>query len=150
VLQEKKSFLGICLGMQLVAKRGFEGGEHEGLGWLDAEVVPLRPSDPRHRIPHMGWNDTNVVRGEGLFRELENPATFYYLHSFHLRPPERSSDWVSGTCSHGEEFVAAFEAGNLRGVQFHPEKSQGGGLTLLANFLRLSDAARVAKEGVAA
>lgn len=139
VIHEGKPFLGICLGLQLVASRSFELGEHKGLGWLDAEVVALESSDRSVRIPHMGWNETQVVKEGRLFSGLGSEPVFYYLHSFHLKPCSREVDWVAAACSHGARFVSAFEKENLFGVQFHPEKSQGAGLKLLSNYLNYCD-----------
>lgn len=130
-----KPFLGICLGLQLVARRSFELGEHAGLGWFDADVVPIEPPNRTFRIPHMGWNETKVLKSEGLFKDLGAEPVFYYIHSFHLKPLDANAGWVAATCTHGIEFVSAFESKNLFGVQFHPEKSQTAGLQLLANFL---------------
>jgi glutamine amidotransferase len=135
VLQDGKPFLGICLGLQLVARRSFELGEHEGLGWLDADVVPLRPPSREFRVPHMGWNEAIVRRPGRLLSELGAEPVFYFVHSFHLKPANPEADWVAAESCHGERFVAAFEKGNLFGVQFHPEKSQEAGLKLLSNFL---------------
>ena len=135
VMEEGKRFLGICLGMQLVARRSFELGEHEGLGWLDAEVVAIEPRDRSCRIPHMGWNETKVLKSGGLFKDLGAEPVFYYLHSFHLKPLIAGPDWIAATCTHGVEFVSAFEKNNFFGVQFHPEKSQHAGLQLISNFL---------------
>jgi imidazole glycerol-phosphate synthase subunit HisH len=139
VIGEGKPFLGICLGMQLVARRGFELGEHEGLGWLEADVVALESKDRGLRIPHMGWNETKVLKPDGIFQEMGAEPVFYYLHSFHLKPAARDAEWAAATCSHGVEFVSAIERGKLFGVQFHPEKSQGSGLKLLENYLKYCD-----------
>ena len=135
VVGEGKPFLGICLGLQLAARKSFELGEYEGLGWLDAEVVPLEPPDRVFRVPHMGWNETRVVMEGRLFAGLGPEPVFYYLHSYHLKPLLPNADWVAATCTHGVEFVSAFEHANVFGVQFHPEKSQEAGLKLLSNFL---------------
>ena len=86
VVKEGKPFLGICLGLQLAAYRSSELGEHEGLGWLEADVVPLDSPNRSFRIPHMGWNETKVLKSEGLFKDFGAEPVFYYLHSFHLKP----------------------------------------------------------------
>ena len=139
VIDEGMPFLGICLGMQLVARRSFELGEHEGLGWFPADVVAIEPPGREYRIPHMGWNETKVVKPDGMFRDMGSEPVFYYLHSFYLKPDARDAEWVAATCRHGIEFVSAIERGRLFGVQFHPEKSQGSGLKLLENYLRHCD-----------
>jgi imidazole glycerol-phosphate synthase subunit HisH len=139
VLQEqvgknKKPFLGICLGMQLMAQEGTEYGLHKGLGWLDGTVDLIKPKDPSLKIPHMGWNDLSVKQGSKLFANIEDPV-YYFVHSYSFVPEKQERESVAATCQHGQEIVAAVEKGNMFGVQFHPEKSQGAGLKVLENFL---------------
>lgn len=135
-LRDRKPVLGICLGAQLMAARGTEFGAHQGLGWLDAEVVRLDPPDKSVRVPHVGWNEARPVREGTLLRGIPAGALFYYVHSYHLRPARR--DVVVAESDHGEPFVAAFEDGTIAGTQFHPEKSQRHGLAVLRNFLEAS------------
>lgn len=125
-------FLGICVGMQLMATRGLEHGVYAGFGWIPGEVVPLTPSDPSLKVPHMGWNDLLVGRSHPLFAGVE-AAPMYFTHSFALFP-SRNED-VAALVDHGGAVVAAVARDNIAGVQFHPEKSQSAGLRLLANFL---------------
>jgi glutamine amidotransferase len=130
VRERRKPMLGICLGMQLLATRGTEGGEHRGLCWIDATVTRL---DVRSdlRVPHIGWND---VQGRGaLFAGIPELASFYFVHSFHVVPASPTA--VAGTTEYGDHFVSAIEHENVYGVQFHPEKSHKHGLALLKNFL---------------
>jgi glutamine amidotransferase len=129
----KKPILGICLGCQLFARKSFEYGEHDGLGWVDAEVVPIVPSDPGLRVPHVGWNDLNRVRESVLFDSLPPSAVVYYVHSFHVA--FRTQDAVTATADYGGTLVAAYQRDNIYATQFHPEKSQQSGLTILKNFL---------------
>ncbi|CAK0777730.1 Imidazole glycerol phosphate synthase subunit HisH [Azospirillaceae bacterium] len=135
VIHKGKPFLGICVGMQLMAERGLEHGRHEGLGWIGGEVAPLEPSDPTLKIPHMGWNDLNIERPDHpVLADLPIGMHGYFVHSYHLRcrdPKQR----LAGV-SYGGEVTAIVGRDNLIGVQFHPEKSQAAGLTLIANFLR--------------
>jgi len=133
VVQEKKPILGICLGCQLLAKESFEFGHHAGLGWIDASVVRLNPPDRELRVPHVGWNDLKQTRDCPLWQGVPQDALFYYVHSFHLQCREEVV--VTGRCPYGETFVAAVQQGNVYGTQFHPEKSQLHGLTVLRNFL---------------
>jgi glutamine amidotransferase len=126
-------YLGICLGMQLVAGVGTEGGRCDGLGWIDGEVAPLVPASPGERLPHIGWNDVEAAPGSALFAGVGPVSDFYFVHSWHLvchddRDVAASSPYCGG-------FTAAVERGNVFGVQFHPEKSHRSGLRLLANFL---------------
>jgi glutamine amidotransferase len=130
-----KPFLGICLGMQLLATRGTEHGLHEGLGWIDGVADALHTDDPRVRIPHIGWNDVTFTRRQGLYAGLAAPQSFYFVHSYVLRPQDASL--TSGVCVHGEEFPASIEAPPIFGTQYHPEKSQKPGMRVLRNFLEM-------------
>jgi len=131
-LEQKKPVLGICLGFQLMAKKSEEFGQHNGLGWLDAEVVKLDPG-PGLRLPHVGWNDLFKTRNDGLWQDVPDDALCYYVHSYHVHCANR--DAVLAECEHGQRFTAAVGFGNIRGVQFHPEKSQRWGLQILKNFV---------------
>jgi glutamine amidotransferase len=128
-----KPLLGICLGMQLLASRGEEGGSYEGLGCIPGVVKLLSAGELR--IPHVGWNDVIPKAGENLFVGTE-PNIFYFVHSFALVTDEASD--VIATCEYGSPFAAAVRRGNVMGVQFHPEKSQASGLRLLKNFLDIA------------
>ena len=121
-----KPFLGICVGMQLMAEAGEEHGRHAGLGWIGGTVRMLTPSDPAIKIPHMGWNDVVPTTPHPLIEAGEA----YFLHSFAF-----AGDGALATTDHGGQIVAAIGAGNRVGVQFHPEKSQTYGLRLLSRFL---------------
>jgi imidazole glycerol-phosphate synthase subunit HisH len=134
VLARGKPFLGICLGMQLLADRGFEHGEHDGLGFIPGEVRRIVPSGAELRVPHIGWNAATARASSPLFRELKDPA-FYFVHSFHFVPRDRAH--ASATSDYGGELVVAVERERVFGVQFHPEKSHKAGLRLLRNFLEL-------------
>jgi glutamine amidotransferase len=124
--------LGVCLGMQLLADGSTEGGESTGLGWVPGIVRPIPGRGVR--IPHTGWNETELEPSCQLFKGLPARADFYYVHSFHLECREEG-DQVA-TCDHGGRITSAVCRGNVAGVQFHPEKSQDHGLDILANFLR--------------
>ena len=136
VLGAGKPFLGICLGMQLLAEESLEHGRTAGLGWIPGRVVRIEPTDPACRVPHMGWNELAVRRPDGvLFQGFDKTPSFYFVHSYHLAAD--APDSVAATCDHGGELTAAVERGNVLGVQFHPEKSQKAGLKLLQNFLNM-------------
>jgi imidazole glycerol-phosphate synthase subunit HisH len=122
--------LGICLGMQLLAEIGTEHGHHEGLGLIAGTVHRLDAAGGV-RVPHIGWNDVEVVRGHNLFEDVKSGATFYFLHSYAF--DETVGD-ATAYCTHGQRFAAAVERENVFGVQFHPEKSQAAGLAVLARF----------------
>lgn len=129
VLGDKVPFLGICVGMQLLATRGVEHGITQGLGWIPGEVRLLEPADPSVKIPHMGWNDVIVEPGAPLLVGGEG----YFLHSYHFVPEDAGH--VLAHTVHGVPVVAAVGRDNIVGAQFHPEKSQKFGLDLLARFL---------------
>ena len=135
VIQNKKPYLGICLGLQFLAEKSFEGGEHEGLGWIKGEVTKIVPNNPKLKVPHMGWNDTKVNQKEGLLKEIENPV-FYYLHSYYFKLNESEKKAITSVCDYGGvPITATVQHENIYAVQFHPEKSQTTGLKLLKNFL---------------
>ena len=133
VLTRGAPFLGICVGMQLLADRGLEFGSTPGLGWISGEVARLTPSDPAAKIPHMGWNPLTEVRDIPLMAGLGADPHMYFTHSFAFTPSDPSH--VAANVDHGGRFAAAVARDNVMGVQFHPEKSQGSGLRLLQNFL---------------
>ncbi len=128
VLQKGRPFLGICVGMQLLATTGHEFGAHAGLGWIPGDVRRLAPADPSLRVPHMGWNSV-TVRQPGLVA----PGWAYFVHSYAFAPAEPGD--VLAETDHGGPVVAAVGRGPILGVQFHPEKSQAWGLAFLARFL---------------
>ena len=127
-----RPFLGVCVGMQLLADRGHEFGEAPGLGWIPGEVRPLQPSDPTLRVPHMGWNAVQALRPHPLFGGADGEA-MYYANSFSFHPEDPAS--ALAVSDHGGRFTAAVARGNIAGVQFHPEKSQDAGIGLLSRFL---------------
>jgi glutamine amidotransferase len=133
VLKEGAPFLGICVGMQLMATVGVEFGRHAGLGWIAGEVVKIAPSDPNLKIPHMGWNEINILTRHPLLEGIETGAHAYFVHSFELKValPE---DLIA-TTDYGGPLTAMVGNENIAGTQFHPEKSQATGLKLLENFL---------------
>lgn len=135
VMNKKKPFLGICLGMQLLATKGTEHEICDGLGWVKGEVVRMNSEDTHCRIPHIGWNDVLFLNKGGLYLGLSSPQAFYFVHSYVFVPEKR--DVVSGVCNYGSEFVASIETHNIFATQFHPEKSHKVGLGLLKRFLEI-------------
>ena len=134
VMGRQIPFLGICLGMQLVATVGTEVSETAGLGWIDAQVRLLQ-AQPGERIPHIGWNEVVPEADCPLFQGLAPCRDFYFVHSYALRP-DHDED-VAAITAYAGGFVSAVHRGNVFGVQFHPEKSQKAGFTVLRNFLAL-------------
>ena len=125
-------FLGICVGMQLLATRGLEYGVTAGLGWIAGDVILIEPTDRAIKVPHMGWNDV-AIPPNGPAGDLIEPGEAYFLHSYHFAPEDGRH--IAAMTDHGGGLVAAVARDNVVGVQFHPEKSQKYGLELLARFL---------------
>ncbi len=135
VIDRGRPFLGICVGMQLMAEVGREHGEHAGFGWLPAEIVQIAPSDPSLKIPHMGWNELRISNGgHAVFAGIAEGAHAYFVHSYAARC--RDADHLLATVEYGGDITAAVGRDNLVGTQFHPEKSQHTGLSLITNFLK--------------
>ena len=137
VLNQGVPFLGICVGMQLMAEKGLEKGTHQGLGWIAGAVELITPSDPSLKIPHMGWNTLKFEKDHALFNNIaDGPDGLhaYFVHSYHLVTKDRET--LLATTDYGGLVTAAVGRDNMVGTQFHPEKSQKLGLTLIGNFLR--------------
>ena len=137
VRQRGKPFLGICVGLQLMAMRGLEHGLTPGLGWIEGEVRAIVPGDPALKIPHMGWNTLDLAREHALFDGIPTGTAglnAYFVHSYHLVPAR--ADALVATTDYAGPITAFVAKDNMAGSQFHPEKSQKLGLALIANFLR--------------
>lgn len=126
-------FLGICLGMQLLAEESEENGVTAGLGLVPGRVVSLAKKNIQERIPHVGWNEVSPMNGKSLFAEIPPGTDFYFVHSY-VFDPANDGD-IAAVTDYGARFVAAVEKGNVSGAQFHPEKSSKAGAQLLKNFL---------------
>lgn len=136
VFENNVPILGICLGMQILADMGEENGPTEGLGWIEGQVKHFSFSDSKIRIPHVGFNSVYFEnKTPNLFKGLKRGADFYFVHSYHFVCKDNSD--VSSWAHYGENFVSSVQKGNVFGVQFHPEKSQSNGLTVLKNFISL-------------
>ena len=135
ILEKGKPFLGICLGMQLIATRSYEHGIYNGLGWIDAEVVKFLQNSPAVKLPHMGWNDIiPMIEHPFLANLQQSNRMFYFVHSYHVKC--NNSDIIAAQCEYGYKFTAVVIKNNIVATQFHPEKSQDNGLQLLENFVR--------------
>lgn len=132
VFVDKKPFLGICVGMQVLADIGYEFGEHKGLGWISGNVRKLEAG--QLPLPHIGWNDIKVLKSSPIAKGLRQ-NDFYFVHSFVFEAKDKEN--IIGVANYGEEFVAIVSKDNIYGVQFHPEKSQKSGMRLLNNFLSI-------------
>ncbi len=134
VVQQARPFLGICVGMQLMATTGREHGEHAGLGWVPGEVVALEPADPSLKIPHMGWNELSLKGpGHPVFEGIAAGSHAYFVHSYGYACADPAH--VLATVEYGGAVTAVVGRDNMVGTQFHPEKSQATGLRLITNFL---------------
>lgn len=131
VLEKKRPILGICLGAELMADESDEFGRHRGLGWLRAHVTRMEPRGLR--VPHVGWNEVKQTAPSVLFADVPDRSLFYFVHSYEIRCDDPAL--VVGTCEYGGAVTAVLQRDNVYGTQFHPEKSQRHGLTLLQNFL---------------
>ncbi len=135
VIDAGRPFLGICVGMQLMATSGREHGHHPGLGWIAGEVAPIGRQGQDLKIPHMGWNELTIVGdGHPVLEGLADGAHVYFVHGYRFRPDDRRH--VKAEVDYGGPVAAVVGRDNMVGTQFHPEKSQRAGLRLLANFLR--------------
>jgi len=130
-----RPFLGVCVGMQLLASRGLEFGAHRGLDWIPGEVALLSPSDPKAKVPHMGWNNLSLADGprHPLLEGQAPDPHMYFTHSYAFAPTDPAA--VVASVDHAGRFAAVVARDNVAGVQFHPEKSQAAGLKLIGRFL---------------
>lgn len=130
-----RPFLGICVGMQLMAARGLERGAHDGFGWIAGDVVAIEPADPELKIPHMGWNELEFDKdAHPLLDGLRPGSHFYFVHSYQLACAD--ADTRLASVDYGGPITAMVGRDNMVGTQFHPEKSQANGLRLISNFLK--------------
>jgi glutamine amidotransferase len=133
VINKKKPFLGICVGMQVLAEKGSEHGKHNGLSWISGSVEKLVVEDVP--LPHIGWNDVIIKKDSGLFGDLGNIKDFYFVHSYAIRTDDR---YILTETNYESTFCSSIQKENIYGVQFHPEKSQKAGQRLMQNFLTIT------------
>jgi len=134
VIRGARPFLGICIGMQMLASRGLEYEETDGFDWIGGTVVPIRPDDPSLKVPHMGWNDLVIDRAHPVFDGIATGDHAYFVHSYHFRVADPAHRLAHA--DYGAPVTAVVGRDTIVGTQFHPEKSQATGLRLIANFLR--------------
>ena len=128
-----RPFLGICVGMQLMARIGREYEDTDGLGWIDGEVVPIAPADPTLKVPHMGWNDLVLESDHPVFDGIGNGTHAYFVHSYHMQVHQRAERMAH--VDYGGDVTAVVGRDTMLGMQFHPEKSHDAGLRMIRNFL---------------
>lgn len=133
VIRDGKPFLGICVGMQLMASEGLEHGRHEGFGWISGKVAPVVPGEPSLKVPHMGWNDLQISHGHPILDRLPPCPDMYFVHSYHMLC-DRAADTLAAV-DYGGPVTAVVGRDNMIGTQFHPEKSQKAGLAFIEAFL---------------
>ena len=134
-INDKKPLLGICVGLQMFADTGFEETETKGLGWIPGKVSKIDNKDGVFKLPHIGWNEINIVKDSKIFKNLDKNSHMYFVHSYEFIPDDKKV--ISATTDYSTNIVCAVEKENIFGTQFHPEKSDKLGLKLIDNFLNL-------------
>ena len=135
VLNNKKPLLGICVGLQMFADVGYEEVETKGLGWISGKVSKIDNQNGKYKLPHIGWNQINIVKNSKIFKGIENNSHMYFVHSYEFIPEDKNV--ISATTDYSSNIVCSIEKENIFGTQFHPEKSDKTGLNLIQNFLKL-------------
>ena len=131
----KKPLLGICVGLQMFADVGYEEIETHGLGWISGKVSKIDNQNGKFKLPHIGWNELNIVKDSQIFKKIKNKSHVYFVHSYEFIPEDKSV--ISATTDYSSSIVCSIEKENIFGTQFHPEKSDETGLQIIKNFLRL-------------
>jgi imidazole glycerol-phosphate synthase subunit HisH len=135
VIINKKPLLGICVGLQMFADIGYEETETEGLGWISGKVSKIDNQDGKYKLPHIGWNQINIIKDSKIFKDIENNSHMYFVHSYEFVPEDKSI--ISATTDYSSNIVCSIEKENIFGTQFHPEKSDKLGLQIINNFMKL-------------
>ena len=135
VINNKKPLLGICVGLQMFADIGYEETETKGLGWISGKVSKIDNQNGKYKLPHIGWNQINIVKDSKIFKDIENNSHMYFVHSYEFIPDEKNV--ISATTNYSSNIVCAVEKENIFGTQFHPEKSDKIGLKIINNFINL-------------
>ena len=134
-IHNKKPILGICVGLQMFADIGFEETETKGLGWISGKVKKIDNKDGKYKLPHIGWNEINILKDSKIFKDIKNKSHMYFVHSYEFMPDDKNI--VSTMIDYSTKIVSSIEKDNLFGTQFHPEKSDKLGLKIINNFLSL-------------
>ena len=135
VISNKKPILGICVGLQMFADVGFEETRTNGLGWISGKVLKIDNQNGKYKLPHIGWNQINIVKDSKIFKDIENNSHMYFVHSYEFIPEDKSV--ISATTDYSSNIVCSVEKENIFGTQFHPEKSDKIGLKIIDNFIKL-------------
>ena len=131
----KKPLLGICVGLQMFADVGYEEAETKGLGWISGKVSKIDNQNGKYKLPHIGWNQINIVKDSKIFKDIENNSHMYFVHSYEFVPNDKKV--ISATTDYSSNIVCSVEKENIFGTQFHPEKSDRVGLKIIDNFIKL-------------
>jgi glutamine amidotransferase len=134
-ITNKKPLLGICVGLQMFADLGYEETETKGLGWISGKVSKIDNQSNKFKLPHIGWNEINIIKESKIFKDIENKSHMYFVHSYEFIPDDKSV--ISATTNYSSNIVCSVEKENIFGTQFHPEKSDKLGLKIIENFLNL-------------
>ena len=132
---DKKPLLGICVGLQMFADIGYEESETKGLGWISGKVSKIDNQNGKFKLPHIGWNELNIVKDSQIFKDIKNKSHMYFVHSYEFIPEDK--DVISATTDYSSNIVCSVEKENIFGTQFHPEKSDKEGLKIIYNFINL-------------
>jgi glutamine amidotransferase len=135
VLTNKKPLLGVCVGLQMFADVGYEEEKTRGLGWISGKVSKINNQDGKYKLPHIGWNEINIVKDSKIFKDIENNSHMYFVHSYEFIPEDKNV--ISATTDYSSNIVCSVEKENIFGTQFHPEKSDKIGLKIIDNFIKL-------------
>ena len=135
VITNKKPLLGICVGLQMFADIGYEETETKGLGWISGKVSKIDNQNGKFKLPHIGWNQINIIKKSKIFKDIENNSHMYFVHSYEFIPEDK--EVISATTDYSSNIVCSVEKENIFGTQFHPEKSDRIGLKMINNFLNL-------------
>tara|TARA_B100001029_G_scaffold79461_1_gene65125 strand:+ start:127 stop:753 length:627 start_codon:yes stop_codon:yes gene_type:complete len=134
-INDKKPLLGICVGLQMFADIGYEETETKGLGWISGKVTKIDNQNGKYKLPHIGWNQINIVKESNIFKDIANNSHMYFVHSYEFIPKDKKV--ISATTDYSSNLVCAVEKENIFGTQFHPEKSDKTGLKIISNFINL-------------
>ena len=135
VINNKKPLLGICVGLQMFADIGYEETETKGLGWIAGKVSKIDNQNGKYKLPHIGWNQINIIKDSKIFKDIENNSHMYFVHSYEFVPVDKTV--ISATTDYSSNIVCSVEQENIFGTQFHPEKSDKTGLKVVKNFISL-------------
>ena len=135
VINDKKPLLGICVGLQMFADIGYEGTETKGLGWISGKVTKIDNQNGKYKLPHIGWNEINILKNSKIFKDIKDKSHMYFVHSYEFIPNDKNV--ILATTNYSSNHVCAVEIENIFGTQFHPEKSDKIGLKIIDNFINL-------------